>query len=144
MGTRKQRFVKGSPEALAWGKEQAEKRKAKKEAVNIFNGNSVTVSGEGAGTVDSCIITGTDIESISREQELTKELQVGMPTKAEMRQGKIGMAGRHLRWGNKNADKIAEWKELRRGLYPDDHNAANLENIREEGVMEFKKEINHG
>ena len=121
MGKRKSRFVKGSPEALAWGRKLAEAKKIKNASIK-------------AGDTAVSDIT----EPVSMEMELTKELQDGMPTKVEYTMYKPGLAKKHNDWNEKNKERIQEWKEIRRSLYPDDHNAANLENIRPTGVIEVK------
>ena len=137
MGKRKSRFVKGSPEALEWGRKLAEAKKIKNASIKagdttVQTENTVTITKAGDTAVSD--IT----EPVSREMELTKELQDGMPTKVEYTMYKPGLAKKHNDWNEKNKERIQEWKEIRRSLYPDDHNAANLENIRPTGVIEVK------
>lgn len=115
---KKARFKRGSPKA----KEYMAKIRTKKKMGTVIIAPSPMVTG-----------SNTKFETPQEiEKRLTKELRRGMPTKSEMSTTPPGTIHKHLDWENRNRDNIARWKDIRRELYPDDPNAANLENIREE------------
>lgn len=150
---KKGRFVKGSPEAKAYMASIRAKSKKKKDwqGTVTTNDGSKPITGTVTAHAPSLTVVREEEETIStvkktevpfyekpartleaEEKRLTGELQEDMPTKTEMATTPAGAVHRHINWEERNKDKIARWKEIRRELYPDDHNAANLENIRED------------
>ena len=64
-----------------------------------------------------------------RLRQLTKEIQVGMPTAESMRKAPPGAVKDHLAWERTNKARIAEWKNLQLRLRKGPE-VASLERIR--------------
>ena len=79
-------------------------------------------------------VSGKAKDDIAKEAKaLEEEIKEGMPTRAQMwaRRGEHpGIVRKQLQWEQKNAERIARWKQLKRRLEPGDPTASNVELLR--------------
>lgn len=85
-------------------------------------------------------VSGVKKDDLAKEaKRLAEEMQVNMPTQDEMDHPakNPGAVQKHLKWGERNIDRIQQYKQIMRLLEPDDPTNTNIDKLRQKGGNQY-------